>query len=332
MQDIRIEISDEFNDKPMEKCDRDEMRRNEKEDILNFRAIRLEDLPRINTYIASQPYRICDYTIGVLYMWRDFLNYEYAVKNGMLVIRSCLNATMTFSIPLGEGDLDKALDAIEAFCAQNGYPLNFHGVTWEAVKLLVDKFGDRFKITEMVSWGEYLYNFSDLLYLTGKKYHGKRNHINQFNRLYPQAVFKEITLESLPKIEAFLKRYYIQTEKEQQLFNVEKEMLKKVFRSYAELKAQGGYIEVDGEVAAFAIGETQGDIIYVHIEKADTNYKGSYAAINNEYLKYFAAEGINFVNREEDVGDPGLRKAKLSYYPVEIIKKYSVREKNIRKA
>lgn len=327
MQQIKIEISDEFNDEPMQECDREEMRKNEKEDILHFRPIGLEDLPLINAYIFNQKYRICDYTIGVLYMWSGFLNYEYALTNGMMVIRSCLNSTMTFSIPLGEGDVDAALNDIEDFCAQNNYPLNFHGVTWEAVKILVNKFGDRFTITEMLSWGEYLYNYSDLLNLSGKKYHSKRNHISQFNKLYPTAVFKEITVETLPKIKDFLNRYYEQTQKDQQLFYKEKNMLDKVFDAYNELKPQGGYIDVDGEVAAFAIGETQGDTIYIHIEKADTNYKGSYAAINNGYLKYFAADGVDFVNREEDVGDPGLRKAKLSYYPVEIIKKYSVREK-----
>lgn len=327
MQQITIKVSDKFNDGPMQECDAEEMRRNEKEDILHFHAIELADLPLINGYISNQKYRICDYTIGVLYMWSSFLNYEYALSNGMLIIRSCLNATMTFSIPLGEGDLAAALDDIQAFCAQNDYPLNFHGVTWEAVKILVNKFGDRFNITEMLSWGEYLYNYSDLLHLSGKKYHSKRNHISQFKRQYPTAVFKEITVETLPKIKDFLNRYYEQTEKDQQLFYKEKNMLHKVFDSYDELKPQGGYLDVDGEVAAFAIGETQGDIIYIHIEKADTNYKGSYAAINNEYLQHFAADGTNFVNREEDVGDPGLRKAKLSYYPLEIIKKYSVREK-----
>ncbi|MDD4316123.1 MAG: phosphatidylglycerol lysyltransferase domain-containing protein, partial [Clostridia bacterium] len=198
----------------------------------------------------------------------------------------------------------------------------------DAVTTLVQKFGDRFRITEMLSWGEYLYNYSDLLDLPGKKYHSKRNHISQFKKLYPSSAFKEITTSDLPRIADFLDKYYAQTEKDQKMFNKEREMMKKILASYSELKVQSGYLEIDGEIAAFAMGETQGDTIYIHIEKADINFKGAYAAINNEYLKYFAAEGVSFVNREEDVGDAGLRKAKLSYHPVEIIKKYSVKDSN----
>ncbi|HHT82930.1 MAG: DUF2156 domain-containing protein [Christensenellales bacterium] len=298
-----------------------------KKDILDFRPIELKDYGMLNKFLEHQPYRICDYTRGVLYMWQEHLNYSYAISHDMLIISSHLNNNTTFSIPLGKGDLYKALDDIESFCAQNGCPLNFHGVTKQSADLLTEYFGDRFEIKEIPNWGEYLYNFDDLLYLKGKKYHSKRNHINGFKRLYPDYVYKKLTSKDIPAVKEFLKKYYSETSKDHFLFEIEKQMLYNVLDNYDRLDLKGGYIEVEGKMAAFAIGEKLRNTLYVHIEKADKSYKGSYAVINNEFVKNNQESGVVFVNREEDAGDQGLRKAKLSYYPVEIIKKYSVKER-----
>lgn len=311
----------------MQECDIEKIKEKEKKDTLFFKPIKDTDKLIIKKFLDAQKYRICDYTYGVLYMWGGLLSYEYAISNNMLIIRSCLNNIMTFSIPLGEGDLAATLDDIELFCNENNYPLYFHGVTEEAVALLQKHFGDIFHVKNLENWGEYLYDYSDLLYLKGKKYHSKRNHINQFANSYHDYVFKEIRKEDIPRIAAFTEKYFEESDKERGLFLKEREMLKEIMKDYEKLDFLGGYIEVEGQIAAFAMGEIQNDIMYVHIEKADREFKGSYAIINNEYLKYFKKDGVLYVNREEDVGDPGLRKAKMSYYPIEIIKKHSVRKR-----
>lgn len=310
----------------MQECDIEKIKKNEKKDVLLFKPIREADKEIIKGFLDNQNYRICDYTYGVLYMWGGYLSYEYAISHDMLIIRSCLNNTMTFSIPLGNGDLAAALNDIELFCKGNKYPLFFHGITEDAVALIQKHLGDIFTVKNLEDWGEYFYSYSDLLYLKGKKYHSKRNHINRFAREYHDYVFKEIHLEDIPRIAAFTEKYFEESEKERTLFLKEREMLKRIMTNYEELDFLGGYLEVEGQVVAFAMGEIQGDILYVHIEKADIAFQGSYAMINNEYLKYFKNDDVLYINREEDVGDPGLRKAKMSYYPIEIIKKHSVRK------
>ncbi|MFW5780343.1 MAG: DUF2156 domain-containing protein [Bacillota bacterium] len=294
---------------------------------LDFKPITNKYYNLINSYLINQPYRICDYTPGILYMWRGYLNYEFAIIYDMLIIKSSLKGNTTFSIPLGEGEEKRALDAIRSYCRKNGLPMNFHGVTEPAIMLLKEHFGDIFEIKNLENWGEYLYRYSDLLHLRGKKYHSKRNHINQFEKRYHDYVFKQIKNSDIPRLRDFAETYYSQVQKDQAIFYREKEMLENVFRDYEKLKFLGGYLEVDGDIVAFAIGEIQGEILYVHIEKANREYKGSYAVINNEFVNYFKDEDVNFVNREEDVGDEGLRKAKMSYHPIEIIKKFSVKEK-----
>ncbi|HHU43357.1 MAG: phosphatidylglycerol lysyltransferase domain-containing protein [Bacillota bacterium] len=300
---------------------------NLKKSILSFKKISLDDYDLINSYLINQPFRICDYTPGVLYMWKGYLNYEFAISHDTLIIKSNLKGNVTFSIPLGEGDVKKALDSIKEYCLFHNIPMNFHGVTEPAAKILTDHFGDIFEIRNLENWGEYIYRYSDLLYLKGKKYHSKRNHINQFARNYHDYVFKEIKIEDIPRIRDFSENYYQQVQKDQALFYREKEMLYNILNDYHRLRLIGGYLEVEGNIAAFSIGEIQRDILFVHIEKADREYKGSYAVINNEFLNYFKHEDVYFVNREEDVGDEGLRKAKMSYHPIEIIKKFSVKQK-----
>lgn len=305
----------------------EEMKEMKEKSKLIFKPVIQADYDYINSFLKLQEYRICDYTYGVLYMWSGFLNYTYAVYEGMLIISSNSNGNITFSIPLGNGDVDKALGQIELYCQEKKLPLKFHGVTQKAIDIIEKRFPDKLEIIEMVNWGEYLYNVDDLLDLRGKKYHSKRNHISQFKRLFPSYEFKVINAENMPLIKEFLEVYYNNTEKKHELFEIEKEMLCNIIKDYNKLQLLGGYIEVDGKVAAFSIGEILRDVIYIHIEKADINYKGSYAVINNEFLKAFHNNNIKYVNREEDAGDLGLRKAKQSYYPIEIIKKYSVKEK-----
>lgn len=294
---------------------------------LNFNPVHHTNYQILAPFLNSQDYRLCDYTLGVLHMWKKHLNYTYAICDNMLIVSSTLNGNKTFSIPLGSGHIRRALNQLETYCQENNLPLNFHGITKQALDILIKHFGERFNITEKENWGEYLYRYEDLATLKGKKYHSKRNHINQFKKLYPHYSFQQLTKQSLHRVLEFLEGYYDVTQKEHYLFTVEKNMLYSLLDSYDKLQLLGAFIEVDNRIVAFSIGECQRDTMYIHIEKADRDYKGSYAIINNEFVNYFANENIKYVNREEDAGDLGLRKAKRSYYPIEIITKYLVEEK-----
>ena len=88
------------------------------------------------------------------------MNYEFAISHDTLIIKSNLKGNVTFSIPLGEGDVKKALDSIKEYCLFHNIPMNFHGVTEPAAKILTDHFGDIFEIRNLENWGEYIYRYS----------------------------------------------------------------------------------------------------------------------------------------------------------------------------
>src|SRR5690554_4615147 len=98
-------------------------------DEIVFRPITNEDYDLISEYLKDQPYRICDYTPGVLYMWKGYLNYEFAIIYDTIIIKSNLKGNITFSVPLGNGDVRRALDAIKAYSTAKCISMSFHGVT-----------------------------------------------------------------------------------------------------------------------------------------------------------------------------------------------------------
>ena len=171
---------------------------------------------------------------------------------------------------------------------------------------------------------DYIYDKDALMNLSGKKYSTPRNHINKFLKLYNNFEFTPITKDIIPEIIDFTRNFSFNSEKNE-IANYELEKCIDVLENYEEYGLLGGVLKVDGKVIGYSVGEIIGDTLICHIEKADISFHGAYQMVTNQFLKMYAqGDEIRFVNREDDSGDEGLRKAKLSYRPIELLEKNTV--------
>jgi hypothetical protein len=183
---------------------------------------------------------------------------------------------------------------------------------------------------------DYLYNTKDLIELKGRAYHSKKNHLNYFNANYKYEYDKmspDMTEDAMIFIREFNNRKNPENPHERLLLEYEERAMRDVFLNLDTVGFLSGVIRIGGKIEAISIGGKLGTkTVTVHVEKANTEYRGLYQAINNEFCRHMA-KNVKRINREEDMGIPGLRRAKLSYHPVKFVEKYSVylKEKHTRR-
>jgi hypothetical protein len=177
---------------------------------------------------------------------------------------------------------------------------------------------------------DYVYDTQELIDLKGKKFHGKRNHLNYFLSHYDyhyERMTSDMADEIMRFIDEFNKRKALPEGHEKELLEMEKEAMYDVLTHLEAVGYFAGVIRIDDKIEAISIGGQLGSkTVTVHVEKANIEYRGLYQAINNEFCKHMASH-VKRINREEDMGISGLRKAKLSYNPIKLIEKYIVRVK-----
>jgi hypothetical protein len=175
---------------------------------------------------------------------------------------------------------------------------------------------------------DYVYRAQDLIHLPGRKYDGKRNHIRNFVRSYDFA-YSALDSRTLPEVIDFQRRWFAgRGRSELPGLAAEDQAVQELLRHYEDLPVTGAIIRVDGRIEAFAIGSRLNqDTAMVIAEKANSEIRGLYQAMNQMFCEN-TLSGYTWVNREQDAGDPGLRRAKLSYYPHHMVAKYRVRLAN----
>jgi hypothetical protein len=293
--------------------------------MLVFKKLELADIEILRPFFSFAKNHACDNTNGGTIMWRDFFHAEYAIyKETMILKVKYLNGNTAFSFPLGR-NITECLEQLEEYCEQQNLPLIFCTVTPDDKIVLEDKFKN-YNITanQERDWFDYLYHVKDLYDLAGRKYSGQRNHINYFKKNYPDYKFEIIEDTNTSEVKEFYKNSPIFASKNTNIFLEERNKVFEVLDNYALYGLMGGLIRADNQIVAFAIGEIVNDTLFVHIEKANSEYRGAYQMIVNEFVRHFSDSNVNFVNREEDVGDEGLRTSKLSYHPCNLIEKYTV--------
>ena len=289
--------------------------------MLNFTDLKLSDIETVRPYLAMQNTRICDYSIGGIFMWRDFFHTRCAFYNDTLMFQvKYLGGVTAFTVPLGK-DPRGAVEQIERYCTEKSLPLIYCTVPNDEIPILKQRYPDA-QVIPSRDWFDYLYRAQDLAGFSGKKYDGQRNHIHRFRRMYPECEFQEITEENIGLVRSFYADFAAQYQKDSPLAREEAEKTAEVLEHYGEYSMFGGFLTVDGGIIAFSVGERVRDT--VHIEKADIRFQGAYQVMVQEFVKHFAGDA-EFINREEDVGDAGLRKSKLSYHPVELLEKSTVK-------
>lgn len=298
--------------------------------LLEFKSIEFEDMPLIFELLKLEPGRTTDFSFGGIYMWIDYLKYSYCIVENTLFIMGVLEDdrnVVAFSLPVGELPLARAVDMLRGYCRAHGLTLEFSAVPEYAVAEF-EKLNPC-EITELSDWGDYLYDAEKLASLSGKKMSKKRNHVNRFMSLYADRwTFEPLTAGACAEALRFLDRYAAQADDNQQARD-ELELSRRMVTDFPQICAfeKGGILRVDGEICALTLGDVKGDTLFVHIEKALRDIDGSYEAVNKLFAEYMCRRNpeIRFINREDDAGDEGLRNAKRSYHPVEVLRKYNIR-------
>lgn len=283
----------------------------------------LRDLPLLRRYFEAYPHRLCVYTPGVLMMWREYFRLALREEEETLTVRLAYDGGEdTYLYPVGR-DPRAAIDRLRAECRRDGRPLTFFAPEEEELATLRALFPTA---TEEDDRGEadYLYKTASLATFSGRRYGGQRNHINRFSRLYPDHTVEEIRPHHAEELIAFLDTFR-SLHSERPLFLEELSMTREVIEHYGEYRMDGILLRAEGRVAAFACGEVVGDMLAVHIEKADTRVAGSYQKIVSAFASRYAPTAVPLLNREDDMGDEGLRTSKLSYHPIEILPKMRFR-------
>lgn len=285
---------------------------------LDFKQITLSDVGALRPYLRAQ-YRSCDYSVLGVFMWADRFGYEYKTEDGVLFMRerSRHGGEYDYLLPTGEGSL---CDRVRALREAVGAGLTMSLVPEDALGELRQEFS--FTAAEEPDIADYMYKAEDLAYLAGKKYSKKRNLIHQFEKLYPDYTLEPITNENSHRIAECCAHDWSDTGLSE-LAIYENDHTREVLEDFAAYGCTGYALHVGGEIAAFCIGEVMGDTLIVHIEKGKREYKGAFQMINCLFAKTELERcGIQYINREDDVGDEGLRRAKQSYFPVYMLKKF----------
>lgn len=292
-----------------------------------FQILRAADAPRLQPFYGAQPYRLSDYTVGTAFMWRKYLKTAFAVFADMLICRITLSHGDAFTFPIGNGDIDVALVLLEAYCQKRDIPLRFAGVPADALPLLQERYGERCEIKEWRDSADYLYAYETFLKFPGRKLSGKRNHLKRFWNANPDVVFSPLTPDEIPQAVAFVRAFGQRRAETETMSAIETEEIIRSCEILENLQALGlyaGALRKNGTIVALSVGEIVRDMLCVHVEKADTRYEGVYQAISNAFAEYMQRPDVLYINREDDAGDEGLRKSKLSYRPLVLLNKYGV--------
>lgn len=298
--------------------------------MLEWSIPEAEDEDWINSCIAVSGTMASDASFANIYLLRNKYSTKISRYKDFIIRKySGKGARCGYTFPLGKGDIAKALAEIEKDAKECGECLQFAFITEEQKEVLENAMPARFCYSSDAGDSDYIYLRSELASLSGKAFHKKKNHFSKFVRTYPDYKYYEIGACNIYDAQKVADAWYyghLQDEDASQL--AEYKAIKEALENFEELGLIGGIIYVNDSPCAMTIAsKINENTVDVHFEKAVGEYalNGGYAAINKLFSEKL--DGVTWLNREEDIGIEGLRKAKLSYRPKIMLKKYSAVEK-----
>lgn len=289
--------------------------------MIEFKPVTLEDKTLLTSYIYPGERRDSNLSIVNLCSWQFLTCASYAVIERQLVIRFCFGSNLTvYTVPSGDA-LPEVFRCLARQAGEEGLPLYIYGVVPELKEKLETIYPDVFEYRENRDHFDYLYLRSDLAELKGKNFQTKRNHVNKFCKKYDFR-FVPLTAALVPDCLKMHDAWCAERRcEEDDSLTDELKALTYSLNHFDELEIVGGSLWVDGNMIAFTFGvPVNHDTFCVHAEKALGEFEGAYNVINRELAAYLP-EHFVYLNREEDLGIEGLRKAKLSYRPIRLIEK-----------
>lgn len=290
--------------------------------MLNFSPIKPEDKSLFDSFLRHCGERGCEYSFVNLFLWG---RQKATVHLGNLAFFCQFNRRSVYLFPLGE-NVKPTLDAIISDSQKRGIPCRLTSLTREDQEKLEQWYPGRFRFHPDRDSYDYIYSIDNLAELRGKKLQRKRNHINRFRLLHSGYTTAPITDENTPQVAQMVEQWYARRKALDPTvnFTLEQAAITKALRFRKALGMDGLILMDKGQILAMTMGSfLSEDTFDIHFEKAVAEDDGAYAAINREFARYLREKypQLKWLNREDDVGLEGLRKAKLSYYPDRLVEK-----------
>jgi len=294
---------------------------------LQFHPLSLSDKERLTGCFDRSGNNSCENSFNCAYIWKDVNAAQVAYSVDYAVVASFKKGyPATYLFPVGGGDPQTLIPDLAKYAKSKGDLLVFHALLEWQKQWLEENFPNKFEFMPLENSSDYVYDAEKLISLSGKKLHGKRNHINRFLQENPSYAFEGINADNMPEIKEMNRQWCIINGcGEDRSFSSESCAVKTALSHFFELSLDGALLRVAGKVCAFTIGgRLNADTYNVNIEKAFAFVEGAYPMINREFAAKYASS-YKYINREDDAGNPGLRKAKQSYRPAFMINKYAAK-------
>ena len=292
--------------------------------MIDFHKPQFHEKEAYEAILFSCPSRGCEYSFANLNLWG---RQNIAFLHGCVALFSHFYGRSVYPYPIGNGDKKAVIEAILHDAKMRGIPCRITGMTDADREELEALFPDRFTFRSDRDSSDYIYAIDDLADLKGRKFQKKRNHVNRFRAEHPNFEVVPLNACNMPLAQHMINDWYRIRMKEDPEGNylLENIALSRACNKYASLGMEGILLMDGGKVLAVTMGSRMGaDTFDIHFEKAREDVDGAYAAVNCEFARYLRLKypEIAYLDREDDMGLEGLRKAKLSYNPHHMVNKY----------
>lgn len=292
--------------------------------MIDFQRFDLSQKEKYDQYLQNCGERGCEYSFANLNLWG---RQRVAFVEGFLVLFSQFERRSVYPFPIGKGDVKPVLDAIIADARERGIICRLTGLTAADCMTLDELYPGQFRLHPDRNGCDYIYDINDLADLKGRKFQKKRNHLNKFRENHPNCKAVPITPDNRASAEEMVATWYTQHEGNDD-YHLEKQAIKRAFSNMDALGLEGLALEEDGKIIAMTMGSRLSETTFdIHFEKALEEVDGAYPAINQAFAAYLREKypDLLYLDREDDMGLPGLRKAKLSYNPHHLVTKFWAR-------
>jgi uncharacterized protein len=292
--------------------------------MLEFKNLETKDKDIFGKYLKPYKFKTCEYSFTNLIIWKNSLDIKYAVyKDALIIKKKDFDGRYHFMQPIGYREED-FIDIINLLIKEKDDSFNYlFRCAEEDFTLKLKEIDSNLIIEEDRDNFDYIYNSSDLIKLSGKKLHGKKNHYNKFIKTY-EYTLSPIDKETIPLcIDAA--RAWCRLKNCKGYLREELQGIEYILENKNDVPFDGMAVFVGKKLSAFTIGEkVNSDMAIIHIEKANPETDGLYSFINKTFVEKYYSD-VPYINREQDLGLEGLRSAKLSYKPIKLEKKYAIK-------
>ena len=284
--------------------------------MIDFKPISYTDKAFFDKYLPDGVERGCEFTFSNLYAWGE---QSFAEISGNIALLSRFGKYRVYPYPIGHADKRPVIDALIEDAAEREIPLVISGVTTVGVKTLEELYPGRFEFKYNDGSYDYVYEIDLLASLKGRKFHGKRGHIKKFLEAYPDYKVLPISEDTLPRVKKFVDLWYGKRADEGFFgYGLETEAISRALDAFVPLSLDGILLTAGDDVVAVTLGSIMTeDTFDVQYEKALWDVDGAYPVVNREFARYIKNKypSVVYLDREEDMGIEGLKKAKESYQP-----------------